>query len=205
MKRPVIIASAAFALACLLASALALASNSASTRSSDSVARRFLKKVTAVAGTLMNPAQQQTTSHNSTLNRPRVSMVENGRIVVAMESSGDIRGDMTLILDTNSDGTVSGGTWALVSSYVEDIGSPPPNGDEDSEGERFVNDGTLSGNILSGSVSFHPDGSVASMSAIQLEVKGGSMTFSNVSQGNGLVSADLSDATAATGSLQLNF
>jgi len=170
-----------------------------------SAAHSLLASVGAAVSTFDPAAQQSAAAHNSTLNRPRLSKLDNGRVVVAMESSGDIRGDMTLILDTDPAGTVTGGTWALVSSYVEDV-SHEHSDAEHAEGGKFINDGTLNGNILSGSVLFSADGSVNSVNGIQLEVKGGSLTFSSVSQGDGLVSgSNLSDQAAATGSLVLNF
>lgn len=174
-------------------------------------AHGLFKSVSAAAGALRPAAQATAALRHSTLSRPRVSRLENGRLVVALESSGDVRGDLTLILDTDQDGTVSAGTWSLVSSYVEDVGGAhhddEPGGEaEGGHGEKFVDDGTLSGNVLSGSVSLDTDGSVVAVSAVQLEVKGGSLTFAGVTQGDGLVSgSNLADKDAASGSLALNF
>ena len=165
-----------------------------------------VKEFFGVQAARARAALQPSSAHNSTLNRPRVSYQNNGRIVVSMEVQGDIRGDLTFILDTSADGSVRSGVWSLVSSYVESIPAPPGGGADGGGGEIFVANGTLTGKTVSASVSFNADGSVASMSVAQLSVDGGSLTFSNISQGSGFATAsNLSDRDVAVGSLQLSF
>jgi hypothetical protein len=152
----------------------------------------------------MGPLAQSLTAHNSTLQRARFDDLGGGRIRVSMEATGDTRGDMTLILDYAADGTVTGGTWSQVCSYAEDAGGIDEDGD--SRGVNFVDKGTLSGTIVAGSLNLNSDGSPSAITAIQLTIESGSLTYSAVTGGNGLVNGwNLSDQHASAGSSMLNF
>ena len=137
--------------------------------------------------------------HDSTLSYARVSMVTAGQMVVSMDATGDLRGLLTLRLDVLPDGTVAGGDWAIVVTYVEDLnpdgtvvpdGGAPTGGDPEAEYIRVVDDGTLGGSVTGEFVGSGSDGAPALVN-VQLELTTGSLTFDSVAAGTGNVDADL--------------
>jgi hypothetical protein len=158
--------------------------------------------------------------HDVVLTAARVSTVDAGRLVITMDASGDLRGLVTLKLDVDAQGSITGGDWALVSSYVEDLNpdgtvATPEEHPEEHPGEpedpnapheehiRLVDNGTLGGSILGGSLSIGPDGS-PNLSDVQLALTSGTLTFAAVTTGAGTVAIDLTQANAQ-GNLRLTF
>jgi hypothetical protein len=154
-----------------------------------------------------------------------------GRLVIAMNARGDLRGLVTLTLSVGPDGTITSGDWALVVSHLEDLNpdgtvavvneeephehsEEPSDGpleehhDESSGGEhhefiRFVNKGTLGGDITGGFVGTGADGALALVN-VQLQLTGATLTFASTSSGTGSIDADLG-SRSAQGSLRLTF
>ncbi|HWP52723.1 MAG TPA: hypothetical protein VN476_01250, partial [Pyrinomonadaceae bacterium] len=54
------------------------------------------------------------TTRSVSLSVARVSIDANNRLVVSMDASGDLPGEMTFMIDRNADNTIRGGDWALV-------------------------------------------------------------------------------------------
>jgi hypothetical protein len=207
MKRLAIPVLTTVALVCLLVGALArtnprfLASKSASGNVRESVAHRLLKNVGASALT-----QSPSTTYNINLSKATVSATDDNRIIVVMDAKGDLPGALTLRLERDAAGSiVTGGEWALVVAYTEEIQLSPGEGDGD-PGEGLVQKGTLKGTISGGQVTLNPDGSIASINSLQLVVNGGSMSYDAVNDGSGSVHEEnLQDADNASGGLTLSF
>ncbi len=142
-----------------------------------------------------------TTVHNGTLDGSRVTNLEGGRIVVSTYVAGGFKGLLSVWIQTDGS-AVTGGDWALVHAYSEDAGDGHG---EHSEGENFVNKGTLSGKITGGGISLDPQGNLASLNALQLSLTSGSLTYDGV-QGYGSVSlSDAGSEVTSTGTITLDF
>ena len=154
---------------------------------------------------------QAVEAHDSTLAGARVSTLAGGRTVMSMEVSGDLRGMLTLSLDVAPDGTVTGGDWAVVVSYAEDLNPDGTVATEVTHDEsesypeyiRLVNKGTLGGSVIGGFLGSGSGGAV-SLTNVQLELLSGSLEYSGVTAGWGNVDADLG-LTDAQGTLRLAF
>src|SRR5437867_2072969 len=93
-------------------------------------------------------------TRNIDLHQAKVSVVSGSRVVVSMEASGDLRGLLTLTIDRDNNGHLSG-EWALVVRYVQDVdasGNPIKPDFDESQGEpqeriQLIDKGTLSGAI----------------------------------------------------------
>ncbi|MEO8680504.1 MAG: hypothetical protein ABI665_15740 [Vicinamibacterales bacterium] len=139
-----------------------------------------------------------TTSHASTATHPRVDVMAAGKVVVSLDMSGDLPGILTLNLQQQPDGSVTG-DWALVVAYAD--ARDPATGDEPSHEETvghphkdfltLVRRGTLGGSITSGSLAFAADGSLADLTAA-LAIDVGSVEFDGASGTGSATLADLS-------------
>jgi hypothetical protein len=163
-----------------------------------------------------------------TLHGGRVSD-SGGRLVITLDARGDLRGLVTLNLSVAADGTITRGDWALVVSHLEDLnpdGSVAPVDEEEPhqhqeessdlpfeehhdedvphhEFIRFVNKGTLGGDVLGGFVGAGTGGALALVN-VQLRLTSATLTFASTTSGNGSVDADLGRDNGK-GSLRLTF
>jgi len=155
-------------------------------------------------------------TYNVTLSHPETNTDPNGRVVVTMMAKGDLRGVVTLALERNAVGTVTGGEWALMVSYTEVIpvnpNAPPhahgeeSGGGEPHSGEALVQKGAIKGTIASGSLTLNADGSLASLNDLVLTITGGTLQYHAATSGTGVVSAGaLSNRDTATGAVSLIF
>lgn len=160
-----------------------------------------------IFGSAENSVDRQ--SHSVSLNKAVVSKVSDSNIVVTMEASGDMRGSLSLILNRDaSNNSITGGDWALVASHIEDVDAHEEslNESEPHGGELLINNGTLRGSITGGSITLNDEGAVTSLGAIQMSVVSGSLTYSEVSAGDGLANGlGLNDVQTSSGTLTLNF
>jgi len=162
------------------------------------------------------PSTAQSHIYTGPLSRARVSNVSPARVVVSADSIGDLPGLLTLTLDVAPDGQVTGGEWALVVTYVEDLDARGPqeepahdHGAEDKphhEYVRLVEKGTIGGSIAGGVIARAGDGAVTGVNGARLTFESGSLTFDSVRTGGGSASlADLSSVGTSRGRLTLTF
>jgi hypothetical protein len=147
----------------------------------------------------------------------RLDMLPDGRAVVSFESSGAIRGLLTLQIER--DGDAVRGQWVLVSRFLQDL---TPEGEVDERAQeiraslpgdelhllhreyvRIVNRGSLFGSIDGGALDFDVDGRLRSVAGLALTIKGGSEEFAGRTGAASLDAANLHDATRGTGTLRL--
>jgi len=151
----------------------------------------------------------QSANFDMKLSTPAVTVDENGRTIVTMMASGDLPGAFTLALNTNPDGTVSGGEWALIVSHtvvIQDPGPVEPGGDPDGQREFLVQKGVLKGTVDSGTVHWNQDGSVTSITGVSLSVTGGTQEYEPATGGSGSANGYfLTDRDNADGTLALTF
>jgi hypothetical protein len=134
-----------------------------------------------------------------------------------MEASGDLRGMVTLMLKRDAANNTVTGEWAFVNSYVQDLGEghshqdghnhlTESNSETGEHGERLIDKGTIRGKVTGGGVTLNNDGTLSSLNSIQLNIISGSLTYTNVKQGNGAVNGlNLSNLRASTGTMTLTF
>jgi hypothetical protein len=158
------------------------------------------------AAALTPAASSPSGDYNVGLSAATVSADEHDRLIVVMDAKGDLPGALTLRLERDASGsTVTGGEWALVVAYTEEIQLSPGEGDGDA-GESLVQKGTLKGTISGGQITLNADGSPASVNSLQLAVSGGSMSYDAVTDGSGSAHEEnLQDASASSGALTLSF
>jgi hypothetical protein len=154
-------------------------------------------------------------TYTGTLEEPRMTTEESGRVVVSMESKGDLRGMITFELEPDGAGGALKGKWALVVAYVQDLNpdgtaapqvephphvAEPAGGDHQEHHEyvRFVREGTVFGDVISATLR----GDGTGIDVAQLIVSNGSIKFASAT-GAGLVT--LSTTDAATTTITLNF
>jgi hypothetical protein len=98
-------------------------------------------------------------------------------------------------VSTNPDGT----EVAEVEHHEEEGPADP---EHHREYIKFVNDGTINGTVQTASLRYGPDGSIIGLSAAQLVVESGSVTFTGATGGGEIVPSGLDPAA---GILSLNF
>jgi hypothetical protein len=195
----------------LLWSTLAQTSQAALTRQLSFGQLPFLTGLVRTA-----PIQTSATAatHHITLRNAQVSQEPPNRIVLNTRAGGDLPGALTLVIDRNSaDNSITGGEWALVVSYIEDVpGGAHSNSSghsdhaEEADGELLIQKGTLKGSITGGAVTLNADGMVTSVNSVQLNVESGTLTFNNVSGGTGMAhETNLQDFSTSSGTLSLKF
>lgn len=136
-------------------------------------------------------------SHASTASSPRVDVLDGGRVVVNLALTGDLPGLLTLNLQQQSDGSVTG-EWALKVAYADHTDpatgeEPPIEEDEDHPHKdfmRLVNRGTLGGAVTAGSLSFGADGILGDLTAT-LTINQGSLEFEGATGTGSATLADL--------------
>ena len=146
---------------------------------------------------------QSPTTYNINLALAEQSQDDQGRQIVTMMASGDLPGLLTLVLSVAPDGTVTGGEWSLVVSYVTIVN---PNGQtEEEKGETLVQKGVLSGTVLAGGTTLN-NGAVSAIGYLQLDLSQGTVQYASVPNGSGSASAtSTDDRTNSAGSATLTF
>ena len=161
-------------------------------------------------GILPAVAQQGPTAHNDSLGLASQYHDSQGRLVITMQANGDLPGVLTLVVETNPDGTIRSGEWALNVSYTAplhpDAAPNPSSSDPDSgQGEQLIQRGTLTGTIEGGSLVVNGD-AVTGVNGLLLQVGAGSIEFASVNAGSGQVDAtSVADSTNSTGTASLSF
>jgi len=129
------------------------------------------------------------------LTSARVSVVDANRTVVTFETAGDIRGMLTVSLNTGQDKLT--GEWALVSRYVIDLNTgdslkPAVEGEgEPEEAPAFVERGTLQGDVMGGQLVRDANGQLTAIRGLKVLVRNASQEFAGASGGGSLNAADL--------------
>jgi hypothetical protein len=148
-------------------------------------------------------------ARNSTLSGAHVSSADNGRIIIIQSARGDLPGVLTLALDVNGqDGSITGGEWALV---VTDNQSPAGHSHDHGDGDggpdyMVIQRGVLKGAVAGGAVTLNSDGTLASVSSVQLTLNGGTLEFVGATSGGGVVNAaNLQDPHHSSGSITINY
>jgi len=143
---------------------------------------------------------------SDTLGNPQVSVHQDGDTIIVMTARGELPGTLTLKFHKDADGSITEGEWAFNVSYteVQEIEPEVPGGEDHSE--FLIQRGTLKGTISGGTAALNGEGSISSISSVQLRVNGGSLEFYSTSSGvgNGQVT-NLQDASASSGTLTLSF
>ncbi|MFN2500163.1 MAG: hypothetical protein ABR557_13865 [Pyrinomonadaceae bacterium] len=180
----------------VLWSALASASQTTSSRAFS------LKSAASLVRSVFASTASSVSSHNLTLSKARVSTLADNRKVIVMVTGGDLPGVLTLAVEVNSDGTISGGEWALVSTEADQA-----NGSDTDPGDAMVmQKGVLKGLVSGGTVSLDADGTLVAVNTVQLAVNGGTLVFDGIASGDGIANgANLDDSDASSGSMTLNF
>jgi len=178
----------------------------------------LLAVIPGLAASTVQTRQNSPRTHGGSISDVRVTETDSGRAVVVFTASGGLRGMVTLSLDVAQDGSVTGGDWALVSTYVQDLNAdgseaePDPHSGEGSYAQdsepheefiRIVDKGTLSGQVLGGFVGDGSNGASA-LVGIQLQLTAGTLSFGSVSTGTGTVDVDLG-SPETQGTLRLAF
>lgn len=151
------------------------------------------------------------------LSGSRVSILEGGRIVASFDAGGDIRGMVTVTIDRDAQGALSG-EWVLVSRYVRDLNA---NGEVDDRmaAERaalpgmelhrlhreyidIYEGGAVHGPVSGGTLSFDVDGALVGIESLQLTIQDGNNDFAG-SRGSASLSASNLRDQNGTGTLRL--
>lgn len=152
-----------------------------------------------------------------TLTRSRVSILEDGQIVASFDAGGDVRGMLTVDIDRDAKGALTG-EWFLVNRYVRDVNA---DGEVDDRmaAERaalpgvelhglhreyieMCDGGTLRGSITGGSLDFDVDGTLRGIQSLTLAIDDGNLTFSGMKGAGSLTASNLRDENG-TGTLRL--
>jgi hypothetical protein len=149
---------------------------------------------TALAASLLClTAARAATTYNDAVGAFQTASADSEGVTLILEAAGDLpgMGKVTLRREGNN---VTGGSWSLTVL--------PPDADASSSEK-----GRLTGAVTGGSFTFHPDGTLAGVSAVQLTVEGGTGQHASVSGGSGTLSlsADAEKPSKLTGTLTLNF
>jgi hypothetical protein len=152
-----------------------------------------ISATTLAAALLCLAAARAATTYNDAVSAFQTAATEGEGVALVLQAEGDLpgMGKLTLRREGNN---VTGGSWSLTVL--------PPNADASSSEK-----GRLTGAITGGTFSFHEDGTVAGVSAVQLTVEGGTGQHAAVGGGSGALnlSADAENPSRLRGSLVLNF
>src|SRR5512132_2387716 len=150
------------------------------------------------------------------LSGSRVSMLEQDRIVASFEASGDVRGLVTVRIDRDAKGALTG-EWFLVSRYLRDLNADGQVDDRlaaeraalpGAELHRLHKEyfdihegGTLRGSITGGALVFDVDGVLTGIDGLQLVIDGGNIEFAGAKGNATLTASNLRDESG-TGTLR---
>jgi hypothetical protein len=144
------------------------------------------------------------TSYASTLSDVRIDVLDDGKVVVSLQASGDLTGLLTVNLQPGQDGAFSG-EWAFMVAHVDttdpETGLEPEHdshthapGDATATGQEFpahrhrdfvrlVHRGSLSGPIAGATLVFDATGKLTDVS-VPLSINQATLEFTGV-RGNG--------------------
>ncbi len=147
-------------------------------------------------------AQSKPATHHLTLSNATETTDSKGRIILVGNVAGDLPGVLTLALSVGSDGTVTGGEWALNVSYVQ-FGPMSSDGDAS---ESLVQLGVVKGSVHAGLASLAANHIATSLTGIQLDVTGATVKFATAAKGSGTFTGSrLDNRNAPIGSLTITF
>ena len=143
----------------------------------------------ALSFNLVNPAA----TYNDTVSGSQTAAPESEGIAVNLTAAGDLPG-MSKLTFVRSEANVTGGAWTMTVL--------PANPDASSN-ER----GTLSGTVSGGTLTLSENGTLASVSAVQISIQSGTGEFASVTSGTATLnlSADAENPSQLNGTLVLNF
>ena len=146
-----------------------------------------------VLGILALAALLSTATYNDSLSGSQTAAPEANGIALNLTASGDLPGMNKLTLHPDGQ-NVTGGTFRMIVL--------PQNADASSS-ERGVLVGTVSG----GTLTLTAEGTLASVSGVQVTIESGTGEFASVTSGSGTlsVSANSENPTQLSGTLVLNF
>lgn len=139
---------------------------------------------------------------NNTLSNAVVSQHQDGDTVIVMSAKGELPGTLTLKLQRDAAGTtVTGGEWAFLVSYSEEV-----HNEDGTHSESLIQRGTVKGTISDGQVTLDANGSISAVNSVQLVLNGGTLSFHKATAGNGAGQAtNILDNATSTGTLNLTF
>lgn len=144
-------------------------------------------------GMLALAALLSTATYNNSLNGSQTAAPEAGGIALNLNASGDLPGMIKVNLQRNGT-NVTGGTFRMTVL--------PQNADASSS-ER----GELVATVSGGTLTLTPEGTLASVSGVQLTIQSGAGEFAAVTSGTGTLSASVNSENPSqlSGTLVLNF
>jgi hypothetical protein len=170
-----------------------------------------MKKILVTSGVLLatllpfgrsGRAYASSSAHNLTLANALQSVDKQGRIVFVTQVAGDLPGTLTLRLNLASNGTITGGEWALNVTYIE-FGPLSPDGDHE---ESLISRGVVKGAVTSGGAIVSSTGKVTDLNGLQLTITGATHQFAQVTSGSGSAGgSQLNVSAGSNGYLSLNF
>jgi hypothetical protein len=132
----------------------------------------------------------------------RPDVLPDGRIVISMDASGDLKGRLTMTLAEGEQGVT--GTWVFVATYNEDLradGTPireddhvahdhddPTTPESHREYSRVRRDGVIVGTATSVTLQRTADGQLVGVDRAEFVTTGGTLTFKTI-KGSGRVGA----------------
>jgi hypothetical protein len=182
------------------------------------MSRRTAPALLLAAGALLigiraHAAAGNAVPHVMTAAGAATTILDDGRVALTTQLSGDLRGPLTIAFRVGPDGQLAG-EWALAVSYVQDIDAsgnpvapePHDDGDVDEPQHRevLVQRGVLKGEIAGGTMTLAADGSMATIDGAWLQITGGTQEFAAATSGSGFLSLTKQDG-GTTGSLDLTF
>lgn len=144
-------------------------------------------------GMLALAALLSTATYNNSLNGSQTAAPEAAGIALNLNASGDLPGMIKVNLQRNGT-NVTGGTFRMKVL--------PQNADASSS-ER----GELVATVSGGTLTLTPEGTLASVSGVQLTIQSGAGEFATVTSGTGTLSAGANSENPSqlSGTLVLNF
>ena len=145
--------------------------------------------------------KEEPTAHVLTVSSVDQTIDRNGRKIFVAHLSGELPGILTMVLNVEPGGAVTGGEWALNVSY-QVFGRPNPAGDGDAS-ERLVQLGHFKGTVVSGTAAVLPN-RITTSASVQLMITGATVNFAGITSGSGsFIGADLNVSSISSGTFTL--
>ena len=145
--------------------------------------------VILMAGMLWTGRARTFTTYTDSLSG-RIAPPGSSSMSVEADAAGALPGHLVVAVNvTNTD--VTGGSWLLVVKQTNADGS-------------ITELGTLTGDVLGGTISRSEDGSIASLNSLSVSIKTGSGNFTGAAGGTGTIGGTLSPPSF-TGTMSLSF
>jgi hypothetical protein len=118
---------------------------------------------------------QSTSNHASWMSPADIVNLRSGHTTFTVRVEGDLSGRLTLIVQPDGDGGLTG-TWALVDSHIEDgVGGS----------ETLVQRGTIKGTLNGGFATYGPGGRIIGFRDLRLQITGGTLAYAGITSGSG--------------------